>query len=188
MTNLNPRGALACALVSLLLLAGCAVAATTPAPSASPTPSPLPTVTPTPTATPTPAPAPPAPTPTASSPLMRSVPLGVAFTIQGGETVELATKHYLLTFVGVKNDSRCPSDVVCVWAGEATIQLDWRPSATADGDVGQIDLTIGADGMGKAQFGRFSVTASNLLPYPKTSNPRPTRWDYAVTLKVDSTP
>lgn len=176
MAILRPRNTLIGALASLVFLAGCGVAATTP-PSVSPTPSPTPTATPTAT---------PAPTPTATpSPLMRSVPLGVPFSIQGGETVEFATQHYVLTFVSVKSDSRCPSDVQCVWAGEATIQLGFHPSPTADGETGQIDLTVGADGTGKAQFGRFSVTASSLLPYPKTSNPKPALRDYSVTLKVE---
>ncbi len=32
-----------------------------------------------------------------------------------------------LTYVALINDSRCPPDVQCVWAGDAEIELRWDP-------------------------------------------------------------
>ncbi|MFA6887886.1 MAG: hypothetical protein WC254_00135 [Candidatus Woesearchaeota archaeon] len=49
------------------------------------------------------------------------VSIGVPFQIAVGETVSFEG-HYL-TFNRVDSDSRCPIDVKCIWAGEATVVL-----------------------------------------------------------------
>ena len=36
-----------------------------------------------------------------------------------------------LTYLRLVNDSRCPPDVQCVWAGDATIVMRWTPAAGA---------------------------------------------------------
>ena len=33
-----------------------------------------------------------------------------------------------LTYLRLVNDSRCPPDVQCVWAGDAEIRLRWQPA------------------------------------------------------------
>ena len=47
--------------------------------------------------------------------------IGRAFEMKIGETIGVG--DLLLTFQRVENDSRCPIDVVCVWAGDAEIAL-----------------------------------------------------------------
>ena len=37
----------------------------------------------------------------------------------------------LLRYVRLVGDSRCPPDVQCVWAGDASIELEWRPGTGA---------------------------------------------------------
>jgi len=50
-------------------------------------------------------------------------PIGVnTYDIDYGETVTF-DQNKKLTFVDVVSDSRCPIEVHCVWAGEATIAL-----------------------------------------------------------------
>jgi hypothetical protein len=47
--------------------------------------------------------------------------VGRAFDIKIGETIGVG--ELKLTFQRVANDSRCPIDAVCVWAGDAEIAL-----------------------------------------------------------------
>ena len=53
---------------------------------------------------------------------------GATFTLQPGATVVLADAS-TLRYIGLVNDSRCPPDVQCIWAGDAEIELAWQPSA-----------------------------------------------------------
>ncbi|MEO8579476.1 MAG: hypothetical protein ABI469_04445 [Gemmatimonadales bacterium] len=46
---------------------------------------------------------------------------GSSFTLPVGNTAALRGTDTRLTFKEVSADSRCPTDVVCVWAGDATI-------------------------------------------------------------------
>lgn len=45
-----------------------------------------------------------------------------------GETTALADGSRL-TYLQLVNDSRCPPDVQCVWAGDAEILLRWQPAS-----------------------------------------------------------
>lgn len=38
-----------------------------------------------------------------------------------------------LTYVQLINDSRCPPNVQCVWAGNAEIQMRWAPAGSSNG-------------------------------------------------------
>ena len=64
----------------------------------------------------------------------RSARLGEPFWIDYGETVALDGDALRVTFDGVVNDSRCPKNADCIWAGLAEIQLQlaqgtgWRDS------------------------------------------------------------
>ena len=45
---------------------------------------------------------------------------GEEFTLSIGQTVNIADEDLKITFKEVSGDSRCPTGVVCVWAGEVT--------------------------------------------------------------------
>lgn len=48
---------------------------------------------------------------------------GIEFTLTPGTTATLSGEDTQITFRGVVSDSRCPVDVTCVWAGNASIEL-----------------------------------------------------------------
>ena len=45
------------------------------------------------------------------------------FKLKAGKQVMLKGTRLRIKFAAVENDSRCPSDVTCVWAGNAAVQL-----------------------------------------------------------------
>lgn len=58
---------------------------------------------------------------------------GTDFHMQVGQTVTLADDSRL-RYLRVVNDSRCPPDVQCVWAGDAIVAFEWSPAGgTAQG-------------------------------------------------------
>lgn len=62
-----------------------------------------------------------------------ATPYNVGTPVADGGTVALlpgasaSLPDGLLRYVRLASDSRCPADAQCVWAGDATIDLEWRP-------------------------------------------------------------
>jgi hypothetical protein len=51
------------------------------------------------------------------------VPIGQEFVLKPGQTIAIQHTNIKITFDSVLNDSRCPIDVNCVWAGNAEVKL-----------------------------------------------------------------
>ena len=120
-------------LLALLLLAGCAsapAADTSPAPGQGDTGS-------------------------SASTTAGSVADGSEIRLGLGESTRLADGSRL-RYLRLLNDSRCPPDVQCVWAGDAEIALRWQP---AGGRAQDLSLhTSNVRGSNNARIGDRRVT------------------------------
>jgi hypothetical protein len=58
--------------------------------------------------------------------------LGEAFDIRIGETAYIADTRLSIRLDSVPEDSRCPSDVQCPWAGNARVALTLRDGPNTD--------------------------------------------------------
>ena len=58
---------------------------------------------------------------------------GASITLAPGESALLADDSRI-EYLRLVNDSRCPPDVQCVWAGDAVIALRWMPASGAAQD------------------------------------------------------
>ena len=62
-----------------------------------------------------------------------ATPYNIGTPVADGGTVALlpgasaSLPDGLLRYVRLASDSRCPANAQCVWAGDATIDLEWRP-------------------------------------------------------------
>jgi len=65
---------------------------------------------------------------------------GVAFSLPLGQTATLRGSSARITFAQVREDSRCPVDVTCVWAGDAKIELTVSTNGSGN-DVRVLSLT-----------------------------------------------
>lgn len=63
---------------------------------------------------------------TACAPSLTTIPAGAEFELSPGGTARLDGTGIDLTMIDVKSDSRCPADVMCVWAGDAEVRLRAR--------------------------------------------------------------
>ncbi|MDP6715876.1 MAG: hypothetical protein QF368_14820, partial [SAR202 cluster bacterium] len=89
---------------------------------------------------------------------------GEPFGIAEGGTVNVGDESLVIKLESI-NDSRCPANVVCVWAGEAKIVV----SATMQGEfvgVGEITLEMQKSAPATADLGDFVVRFVSLDPYP----------------------
>lgn len=64
-------------------------------------------------------------TPSSSLPVPTTtdVSLDQTFTLAPGQSARIPSQGIEVRFDSVSGDSRCPEDVVCVWAGDAAINL-----------------------------------------------------------------
>jgi hypothetical protein len=100
---------------------------------------------------------------------------GQSIDLDVGETVAVRNTSVQVRFFGA-NDSRCPSDVVCVTAGDAVIFL------TLSGMSQERTDTLYLVRQPKnVVYGGFRFEATALQPYPKSSGTRPSP---VLTLRV----
>ena len=112
-----------------------------------------------------------------------SAPLGTAATLVPGERLAIEDTTLELTFVAVARDSRCPIDVQCVTAGEATVSL----RAALEDLTEPLDIVVLGYGSATASFDAFEVTVVEILPkLVSTGSISPD--DYRVTLRVERAP
>ena len=58
-----------------------------------------------------------------SSPSDVRVPVGREFTLAVGESVAVGDAGLRVSLRGVRDDSRCPADVTCIWEGDAAVDV-----------------------------------------------------------------
>ena len=111
---------------------------------------------------------------------VRSVPLDQEFQIKFGEQVLIEGTKFRLTFVNVANDSRCPRDVVCAWAGNAEVKLDLKKKPKQNTTSVVLNTTMNPR---DTEFRGFTIRLVTLKPdrvSTTTINPA----DYEATLVV----
>lgn len=109
-----------------------------------------------------------------------SAALDQPLTLHVGETAALAGTTLSLTFERVPEDSRCPINVNCVWAGNAVVRLAVRVAgATRD----PIELHTTTIDKREATIDGFRVRLVQLAP-ARTEGTALTQDQYAATLTV----
>lgn len=152
-----------------------------PGPSLSPSPTATPIVRPTVVSSPQPT-ASPSPSPILS-PAPSSTPgeLGQEFEAAYQQAVILASEKLSFVFQSLVQDSRCPSDVTCIWAGNVTIKVQLTQNGT---ELGTAELTLGATPESTAKIGNYQLTLLEVTPYPKSTESRSPA-DYRVKMRID---
>lgn len=106
--------------------------------------------------------------------------LGEEFTLRAGESATVGPDSLSVTFTKVTGDSRCPTNVVCVWAGDAGVLL----LLSGLGDTQPLELHTAAQvGPNRGSFHGYAVQLLEVSPAARAGQPIPPD-DYAVTLRV----
>lgn len=110
---------------------------------------------------------------------LRCASLNQEFTLKAGETISLDDSGLKIRFEDVTEDSRCPEDVKCVWAGNGKIVL----AVSIKGRTpGKINLNTMLEPR-EAPVDRYNIKLIKLDPYPKQATTMK-KSDYAATLLV----
>ena len=111
-----------------------------------------------------------------------SVKLGEQFYIKVGQTESINSENIKIKLLEVTNDSRCASDVVCIWAGEVKAVLN---VSINNKDMGDTTLTLGAgnDDQSIENIGGYSIKVLAVNPYPVSTH-KIEQSEYIVTLIV----
>lgn len=161
-------------LIALLgVLVGC-TAGGGAGPTSGPSPSP---------GVPAPAAPTPAPPDTRPSPPPPEASFGAPLSLRVGETARIGKVS--LTLTAIEDDSRCPTQVSCVWEGAATavvaVELGGQPGET-------VNLTISGQNReadaSRVPVGGYTLRLIALEPYPAEPQPIPQE-EYRATVIVD---
>jgi hypothetical protein len=117
-----------------------------------------------------------------SQPAGISAKLGDKVTLQLGQTVNLADDTLSIRLVKRVSDSRCPKGAQCIWAGEASCQID----LTYQNQTQSIVLTQPGGGEGIRSLLGYTLTF-NIEPYPELNKTIQDK-DYRVVLTITQDP
>ena len=104
---------------------------------------------------------------------------GASFTLAPGETAAVKGADARITFKRVTDDSRCPVDVTCVWAGDAKIEITISRNGAPD-ETRILSITPPKH---EATVGNLRIRFVSLAPVPRQADanvPRKYRAEFVV--------
>jgi hypothetical protein len=101
------------------------------------------------------------------------------FDLSMGQEAKIQGSGITVRFVGVGEDSRCPMDVQCVWAGNAIVRLSLISTQESSKDAA-LNTTLDPK---STQYGGFTFQLVGLKPSPR-SGTRIAEADYVATLQA----
>jgi hypothetical protein len=104
--------------------------------------------------------------------------LGEQFDVRVGETAYIADTRFAVRVNAVPEDSRCPRDAVCVWAGNARVALTLREEAEAE----DADVNSTLEPHGATRWG-YKTELVEVRPLPAAGERIPAQ-EYVIRLIV----
>lgn len=100
------------------------------------------------------------------------------FSMKISDNMQCDCGDMTVQFVKVKEDSRCPKGVNCVWEGQAVIELaiDTKPL--------ELTMRAGNEADRKKSMGNYTIELVKVDPYPEGENASIPQEDYVIELKV----
>lgn len=110
--------------------------------------------------------------------------LGVPFRLAAGQTGQLEGFGMEIAFMHVNADSRCPSDVQCIWAGQVVLAMEFKQGGEL---IDEFELVFGdlreeGDSPGWEHDG-FVIMLMDVSPYPESTEAIEQE-DYRIELVV----
>ncbi len=100
------------------------------------------------------------------SPSVQSPTIGIKLAL--GKSIQL--DDVTITFEKVLEDSRCPKDVQCVWAGQIKVQLKIEEKNRTSTQKNIIFSPTSKDDKIVYSSDVKSINALEVMPYPQTNN------------------
>ena len=113
-----------------------------------------------------------------SSPNGPAGPVDLRVVLAPGQQTAV-TGASAIRFEGVTNDSRCPGDAICFWAGDAIVRI----VATSSGS-GDSNFELHTFDLKPVQFRDVTIALEALSPYPFASLGPIKPGDYRATVRI----
>jgi hypothetical protein len=107
---------------------------------------------------------------------------GVVFSLPVGKTAVINGSGTRIRFDEVRNDSRCPADVTCVWAGDAEVVV----TISRNGSPDETRILSFIPPKNETTSGDLRIRLADLAPVPRQSDGNAPR-AYVVQLVVNRT-
>jgi len=108
--------------------------------------------------------------------------LGTEFRLKGGQSAAVEGENLTITFSAVAEDSRCPVDVECFWAGRVIVVLDVDKDSQR---LGEVAIEWSASGApARAEVGDYTLQLRGVEPHPRQDTQPIPLTDYTITLVV----
>lgn len=103
------------------------------------------------------------------------------FSLKIDQVVTVNPVNIKVKFLKVTEDSRCPSDVVCIWAGQVSVLLNVNNNGN---DIGDVKLTLGQNKDDTVRdVGGYYLKLIEVKPYP-ISTKKIEQSEYIITLII----
>jgi hypothetical protein len=113
---------------------------------------------------------------------MQAVRLNRPFSLRAGQKASVKKERLRIKFVAVEEDSRCPANVTCVWAGNAAVRLELSTDGR-DRESLTLNTAKSSTLVGERQYRGYRVRLLGLNPYPQSAQ-KIAAHDYVVTLLI----
>jgi len=106
------------------------------------------------------------------------------FSLSPGQSATIAGEHFVIKFIEVISDGRCPKGAICIWPGEANCltEITTRPEPIYLKVLSQ----PGTSKTSKTSFANYKITF-DLQPYPEVSKAIDKK-DYHLRLVISKKP
>ena len=101
------------------------------------------------------------------------------FTLGVGREARIGGSAVRVRFAAVVEDSRCPSNAVCAWQGNAGVRLE----LSGAGESRSLQLNTALEPQ-IVEYGGMRFRLVGLTPYPVAGQPAPAPGSYEATLLV----
>jgi hypothetical protein len=91
--------------------------------------------------------------------------LGQVFELKLNQYVEFMDEKLTITFLDVLEDSRCPTDVTCVWQGMTSLSFNMSQVINAKFILNTLDKNT------EIVFDKYQVELIDVKPYPISTTP-----------------
>lgn len=109
--------------------------------------------------------------------------VGREFRLRAGRTVTLAREGLRLRLVRVASDSRCPTGVDCVWAGNAEVVVEVGTRNRRVSKTLRLNTNASPDRPAEDKYRSYTVKLVELKPYPRAGR-KIRQGEYTATLLV----
>jgi hypothetical protein len=111
-----------------------------------------------------------------------STTVGKEFILKPGRTATISDAGLKLKLEKVTDDSRCPVDVTCVWAGDAVAVIRLIPTGGAE-ETRQLHINRATDRPGEVEQDAYVIKFVGLSPATRSDRPIKPE-DYRATFVV----